>query len=166
LDILKRRGENSTTLTGTDLTALLTWHQHPKVAGMKKDVKFVTWMEIKRLRTAPPAFEKWTHKDNEKLKEAQSNVVEMAHTSFGHLEALKKKEFLLAALFMTQEEFDNITADREKLIVELPSNNDRLISDAPNELIVGAADNQNTCAVASSDTSGGGGGIMGGEKRV
>jgi hypothetical protein len=36
------------------------------------------------------------------------------------------------------------------------SNNDPLISDAPNELIVGAADIQNTCAVASSDTSGGG----------
>ena len=47
LDILKRKGENPTKLTGTDLTALLTWHQHPKVAGMKKDAKFVAWMEIK-----------------------------------------------------------------------------------------------------------------------
>ena len=85
----------------------------------------------------------------------------MAHSAIGHLEALKKKEFLLAALLMNKEEFDNLTADREKLIVELPSNNDRLISDAPNKLIVGAADNQNTCAVASSDTSGGGGGLWG-----
>ena len=49
LDILERKGENSTTLMGTDLTALLTWHQHPKVAGMKKDAKFVAWMEIKHL---------------------------------------------------------------------------------------------------------------------
>jgi len=44
--------------------------------------------------------------DEEQLKEAQSNVVEMAHTALGHLEALKKKELLLAALLMTQEEFD------------------------------------------------------------
>ena len=58
LDILERKGENPTMLTGTDLTALLAWHQHPKVAGMKKDAKFVAWMEIKRLRRAPPAFEK------------------------------------------------------------------------------------------------------------
>lgn len=95
--------------------------------------------------------------DEEKLKQAQSNVVEMAHTAIGHLEALKKKELLLAALLMTKEEFDNLTADREKLIVELPSNEG---------LIVGAANIQNTCAVASSDTSGGGGGIMGGEQGV
>ncbi len=37
LDILQRKGENPTTLTSADLTALLTWHQHPKVAGMKKE---------------------------------------------------------------------------------------------------------------------------------
>ena len=116
-------------------------------------------------QNSPPAFEKWTHNDEEKLKEVQSNVIEMAHTAISHLEALKK-EFLLAALLMTQEEFDNLTADQEKLIVELPSNNDRLISDAPNELIVDAADIQNTCAVASSDTSGSEGGIMGGEQGV
>ena len=47
LDILQRKGENPTTLTGTDLTALLTWHQHLKVASLKKDAKFVAWMEIK-----------------------------------------------------------------------------------------------------------------------
>ncbi len=53
LDILGKKGENPTMLTRTDLTALLTWHQHPKVAGMKKDAKFVTWMEIKCHRKAP-----------------------------------------------------------------------------------------------------------------
>jgi hypothetical protein len=77
LDILQRKGENPTTLTGTDLTALLTSHQHPKVASLKKDVKFVAWMEIKRRGNAPPAFDKWTHDDEEQLKEAQSNVDEI-----------------------------------------------------------------------------------------
>ena len=57
-------------LTGTDLTALLIWHLHPKVAGMKKDAKFVMWMEIKCSGKAPPAFEKWTHNDKEKLNKA------------------------------------------------------------------------------------------------
>jgi hypothetical protein len=118
LDILERKGENPTTLTGTNLTALLTWHQHPKIAGMKKDGKSVAWMEIKRRGKAPPAFEKWTHNDKEKLNEVQSNVIEMAHTAIDHLKLLKKKELLLAALLMTQEEFNNLTADWEKLIVE------------------------------------------------
>ena len=53
LDILERKGDDPTKLTATDLTALLTWHQHPQVAGMKKDAKFVAWMEIKR-RGIPP----------------------------------------------------------------------------------------------------------------
>jgi hypothetical protein len=43
----------------------------------KKDVQFVAWMEIKRRRNAPPAFDKWTHDDKEQLKEAQSDVVEI-----------------------------------------------------------------------------------------
>ncbi len=58
-------------------------------------------MEIKRRGKAPPAFEKWTHNGEEKLNEAQSNIVEMAHTAIGHLEVLKNKELLLAALLMT-----------------------------------------------------------------
>jgi len=43
LDILQRKGEDPTTLTGTDLTALLTWHQHPKVASLKKDAKYMKY---------------------------------------------------------------------------------------------------------------------------
>ena len=48
-------------------------------------------------------------------------------------------------------------AEQEKLIVEsaaLASNGDPLIFDAPNELIVGAADIENSCDNTSSDTSG------------
>ncbi len=63
-------------------------------------------MEIKRRGRGPPAFNKWTHHDVEQLMEAQCDVVEMAHTALGHLVALKKKELLLAALLMSQEEFD------------------------------------------------------------
>ena len=48
LVILQTKGEDMRTLTSADLTTLLTWHQHPKVAGMKKDAKFVVWMEIKK----------------------------------------------------------------------------------------------------------------------
>ena len=47
-------------------------------------------MEIKRRGKAPPAFDKWTHHEEEQLMEAQSNIVEMAHTALGHLQALEK----------------------------------------------------------------------------
>ncbi len=58
----------------------------------------------------PPSYEKWTHEDEVKLEEAQSDVVEMAHTALGHMVALKKKELLLAAREMSQEEFDQLVA--------------------------------------------------------
>jgi hypothetical protein len=36
-EILQEKGENPTTLTSAELSALLTWHQFPKVASMKKE---------------------------------------------------------------------------------------------------------------------------------
>ena len=91
----------------------------------------------------------------------------MAHTALGHLEVLKKKELLLAALLMTQEEFNQLAAERDKLIVEsADSSEDPLIFDAPNGLIVGDAGIEHDGGDASSDTSGGGGEFMGDEEGV
>jgi hypothetical protein len=65
---------------------LLSWHQHPKVAGMKKEEKLSAWVAIVNRGKAPPSFEKWTNADDLKLMEAQSDVVEieMAHTALCH----------------------------------------------------------------------------------
>ena len=55
-----------------------------------------------------------------------------------------------------------MAAEREKLIVEsaaLASNGGPFIFDAPNELIVGAADIENNSGDTSSDMSGVGGGL-------
>jgi hypothetical protein len=98
LNILQRKGANLTTLASADLIALLTWHQHPKVAGMLKEAKFVAWMGIKNSGKAPPLFKRWTNANEDQMLSAQSDIVEMAHMAIGHLEALKKRELLLAAL--------------------------------------------------------------------
>ena len=60
-----------------------------------------------------------TNNNDAKLLEAQTDIVEMAHTALGHLEALKKKELALAATAMTNGEFGKLAADRKKMIVEL-----------------------------------------------
>ena len=66
---------------------------------------------------------------------------------------------------MSQEEFDQLAAERDKLIVESTDSNDEpLIFDALNELIVGDADIESDGGDASSDTSGGRGGFMGVEE--
>jgi len=90
LTILEAAGGNATKIKGSDLTILLSWHQHPKVAGMKKEEKLSAWVAIVNRGRAPPLFEKWTDADNLKLLEAQSGVVEMAHTALWHLECWKE----------------------------------------------------------------------------
>ena len=167
LAILETAGGDATKIKATDLTILLSWHQHPKVAGMKKEEKLSAWVAIVNRGKAPPSFEKWTDADDLKLMEAQSDVVEieMAHTALGHLEALKKKELVLAALTMTQEEFDKLAADRNELIVE-SSGDDHPTSDAPipaNELVVALSD---LFTNESFDTFGNEEGVMGEEGGV
>ncbi len=47
-----------------------------------------------------------------RLEEAQSDVVEMAHTALGQTEALKKKELVLAARAMSEEDFNQLVLAR------------------------------------------------------
>ena len=119
LDIVKRRGGDPSKLTSGDLTALLTWHRVPKVGELNKEEKLAKWGRIMNSLKPPPSYEKWTHEDEVKLEEAQSDVVEMAHTALGHMVALKKKELLLAAREMSQEEFDQLVAARRSEATEL-----------------------------------------------
>ncbi len=63
-------------------------------------------MELKNRGKAPPAFDKWTDGNEEKLLEVQSDIVDMAHTALGQLEALEKKELLLSAMTMPNDEFE------------------------------------------------------------
>jgi hypothetical protein len=89
LDIQERKGRDHTKLISSNLTILLTWHQHAKVATMKKEDKLVVWLAIINSRKVPPSFEQWTNDDDAKLLEVQSNMVKMAHTAIGHLKERK-----------------------------------------------------------------------------
>jgi hypothetical protein len=44
--ILKAKGSDPLKLTVADLTVLLTWHQHQKVAGMNKAANVLAWKGI------------------------------------------------------------------------------------------------------------------------
>ena len=82
--ILDRTANDPTKLTASDLAVLLTWHQQPKVASMKKDAKLNVWLRIVEQNNVPPPFKIWTVADDLQLEEAQSDIVEMEHT---HLRA-------------------------------------------------------------------------------
>jgi hypothetical protein len=146
-----------TKLTGADLTILLTWYQHANVGKMKKDEKIAAWVDIVSSGRAQPSYERWTEVDDAKLLEAQSDIVEMAHTALGHLEELKKKELVLASMTMSNEEFDQLVARRNQLFVESAVASGNTPPEVTVTLTATAGDN------ASTDTSGDGGGVVGGE---
>jgi hypothetical protein len=105
-----------TKLTGADLTVLLTWYQHANVSKMKKEEKLAAaWVDIVSSGRVPPSYKKWTEVDDGKMLEAQSDIVEMAHTALGHLEELKKKVMVLAAMTMSNNEFDQLISQRNQL---------------------------------------------------
>ncbi len=68
--ILKAKGSNLLKLTVADLTILLTWHQHQKVAGMNKAAKVLAWKGIVDNNRKLPSFSRWTKADERKLAEA------------------------------------------------------------------------------------------------
>jgi len=119
LDILRRKGDDVTKLNSGDLSILLTWHQVSKVVDMNKDKKLAAWLRIVGSRKSPPSFEKWTDEDEVRLEEVQSDIIDMAHTALGHMEELKKKELVLAACEMSQEEFDKLVAARNEATFDL-----------------------------------------------
>ena len=120
-------------LTRADLTVHLTRYQHANVAKIKKAKKLAAWVVMVSSRRAPPPYKRWTGVNDAKLLEAQSDIVEMAHTALGHLEELKKKERVLAAMTMSNEEFNQLVAQRNQLIFEseVESGDDHINSDAP-----------------------------------
>ncbi len=153
----------------TNLTILLTLYQHANVAKMKKDEKLAVWVVIVSRGQAPPPYKRWSGVDDAKLLEAQSDIVEMAHAAIGHLEELKKKELVLAAMTMSSKEFNQLVAQKNQSIVEsaVASGNAHINSDAPippPELIVNST--MTTSNNASTDTSGDRGGVVGDEDGI
>ena len=81
----------------------------------------------------------------------------MAHTALGHLEELKKKELVLAAMTMSNEEFDRLVAQRNQLLVESAVGSGEAQPKVTVASTAMAGDN------ASTDTSGDGGGVAEGD---
>ena len=153
-----------TKLTLADLGVLLTWYQRANVTKMKKPERLAAWVAIVSSERAPPAYERWTEADEANLLEAQSDVVEMAHTALGHLEELKKKELVLAAMTMSNEEFNRLVAQRNQLIVESPVSESAVSENTPSYALIPPPDSTATNGdTASIDASGDGGGVVGGD---
>ena len=156
-----------TKLTLADLGVLLTRYQRANVAKMKNPERLAAWVAIVSSGRAPPAYERWTEADEANLLEAQSDVVEMAHTALGHLEELKKKELVLAAMTMSNKEFNRLVAQRNQLIVESMVSELAGSENTPSDAPIPPPDSTATTGdTASIDTPEDGGGVVGGEDGI
>ncbi len=101
-----------------DLTVLLTWHQHQKIAGMNKAAKVLAWKGIVDNNRQLPSFSKWTKADERKLAEALATMVMIGHTALGRMVDMKKKELVLATVTMSNNEFKVLRQEWERRLNE------------------------------------------------
>ncbi len=66
----------------------------------------------------PPSFSRWTKADERKLAEALITMVTIGHTALGRMVGMKKKELVLAAVTMSNEEFKVLRQDWERRLNE------------------------------------------------
>ncbi len=88
---------------------LLAWHQVPKTKGVhkKKGEKVQQWMMILGDGGQPPAYERWTDEDKQRLGAlATTENIDMSDTQYGHEMALKKRELKAVADNFSWEERD------------------------------------------------------------
>ncbi len=83
----------------------------------------------------PPLFSKWTEADERKLAEALATTVTIGHTALGRMVDMKKKELLLEAVTMLNDEFEVLRQERERGLNEQITDQDSLAR-AEGELVV------------------------------
>ncbi len=103
------QGKPLNSLSVAELDMLLAWHQAPKTKGVhkKKAEKLQQWMMILGDGGQPPAYEKWTDEDKQRLGAlATTEDIDMSDTQYGLKVALKKREFEAAVDNFSREERD------------------------------------------------------------
>jgi hypothetical protein len=85
---------------------------------MNKATKSLAWKEIVDNNWQPPLFSRWTKADERKLAEALATMVDISHTALGRMVEMKKKELVLAAVTMSNNEFKVLRQERERRLNE------------------------------------------------
>ena len=99
------------------LNKVLLWHgRTPKeLSDMRKEAKFALVRGIIENNTAPPAYEKWSPADEERLLDRKKMKIEMGDTAVGRVAALRKRELLASVPTMDEEERANFRMKLDEL---------------------------------------------------
>ena len=106
---LLEQGKQVNLLSVADLDMLLVWHQAPKTKGAKKLDKLQQWMAIRADGNPPPAYERWTDEEEQRLVAlGHATNIDFSDTQYGREVALKKRELEAAADHFNREERDKL----------------------------------------------------------
>ena len=94
---LLEQGKQVNLLSVADLDMLLVWHQAPKTKGAKKLDKLQQWMAIRADGDPPPAYERWTDEDEQRLVALHATNIDIRDMQYMREVVLKKKELEAAA---------------------------------------------------------------------
>ncbi len=78
------------------LDMLVAWHQAPKTKGAKKVDKLQQWMVIRVDGDPPPAYERWTNEDKQRLVALHATKIDISDMQCRRGVALKKRELVLS----------------------------------------------------------------------
>ena len=105
-------------LSVADLDVLLAYHQAPKTKGAKKADKVLEWMTILADGGQPPAYERWTDEEEQRLVALNAINIDISDTQYGREVALKKRELEAAADHFNREERDQLRKKWDAMDVE------------------------------------------------
>ena len=136
--VVINQGKPLNLLSVADLDVLLAYHQAPMTKGAKKADKLLQWMTILTDGGHPPAYERWTDDDEERLRALAATVVDISDTQYGRHIALKKRELEAAADKFSREERDAMrqkweALDAEEIERELAMNTEEAIASLEGE---------------------------------
>jgi hypothetical protein len=115
---LLEQGKPVNLLSVADLDVLLAWHQAPKTKGAKKADKLQQWMAIRADGDPPPAYERWTDEEEQRIVALNAINIDISDTQYGREVAMKKRELEAAADHFNREERDELRKKWDAMDVE------------------------------------------------
>lgn len=116
-EAILREGRSIDNLRGNELTILLRWHQVPKAAEGKLEIKRKKWQEILDSGKTSKIYNKWSDAEEAELQSLKSDTIDLADTALGRLKQENINQMKATIKNMTKEE-------KEAFLQELKGSDD------------------------------------------
>jgi hypothetical protein len=111
--VIATKGADAKGWLKTDLDAVLGWYGVKKLSSMGKEEKVQKWGQLQRDNVQPNATQQWTDNLEQQLITARSKDIAIGDTAVGRYEKKRQEDFKREAPKFTNEQWAQMTAERE-----------------------------------------------------